>query len=131
MDITKFINKESHEEVLIGNFSDLAKKAKSKKELRILEMNLLKPKPIPIYTGLKTSGRSVFKKRSIIITFPDKIYLKKISRICRVNTYIENNTHDTNFLTELIKLLESGKVIWNKEKNKYYIKKKNGKLLRI
>ena len=131
MDITKFISKKSHEEVLIGNFSTLAKKVKSKRELRILEMNLLKPKPIPIYTGPKTSGRSSFKKKSILVTFPDKSYVKRISNICKVNTYIENNTYDINFLIELIKLLESKRIIWNKERNKYYIKKKNWELIKI
>lgn len=131
MDITKFIGKKSHEEVLTGNFATLAKKAKSKKELRILEMNLLKPKPIPIYTGPKTSGRSAFKKRSVLMTFPDTLYIEKMSNICRVNTYIENNTHDVDFLVELIRLLESKKIIWNKERKKYYLKKRNIKGKRL
>ncbi len=131
MDITKFISKKSHEEVLIGNFSTLAKKVKSKKELRILEMNLLKPKPIPIYTGQKTSGRSNFKKKSLLITFPDKSYIEKISNICKINTYIENNTYDIDFLIELIRLLESKRIIWNKERKKYYLKKKGKRLIKI
>ena len=130
-DITQFIKKRSHEESLIKKFISLSKKVKSKKELRELEMKLLRPKPIPKYMGQRTSGRSPFKKRSIIITFPNEGYIDKISKICRVGKYIENNTSDSGFIVEILNLFESGRLVWDKKKQKYYLKTRRGRMLRI
>jgi len=130
-DIIKFLRKKSQEEVILGNFEELSKNVKSKKELRLLEMNLLRPKPIPEYMGPKPTGLSDFKKQSLLLTFQDKKYVDRFSKFFRVNRYIENNTHNVEFFVELIRLFESGRLIWNEDKKKYYLRMKNKKLLKI
>jgi hypothetical protein len=106
-DITQLINKKSYE-----------------------ENHLLKPKPIPQYKGAK-SGVSDFKKRTVLFSFPDSECIQRLGKIVTVNAYIENNCHDISFLMELVRLVESGRVEWDKNKKRYYIKVGSGGMVRI
>lgn len=129
--ITKFIDKakRSHDESRGRHFEKLIK-GKSKEEIRKIEQALLKPKPIDSYKGPK-SGKSVFDKKSITITFPNGEYIKKLGKFMRVNTYMKNNTYDTGFLIELIELMEQGRLRWNKRQGCFYFKERVGRRIRL
>jgi hypothetical protein len=117
-DITKFISKKSHQQNLIDRFSTLVKSVKSKSEIRQLEMSLLRPRPFEKYKG-KRPGQTTFKKRCLLLTFNSPDTIKTWGKYFRVNTYLENNTYDLDFLIELFKLMDEGHVEWD-DKNKKY-----------
>jgi len=117
-DITKFIGSKSHQQNLIDRFRVLVKKAKTKPEIRELEMRLLRPKPIEKYKG-KRPGQTTFKKRCILLTFKSSKHITTWAKYFRVNTYVENNTYDLDFLIELFRLMEIGAISWNAKKNTY------------
>jgi hypothetical protein len=129
-DISTFVSKRSHEESLMDRFSKLVKKAKSKEEIRDLEMRLLRPKPIKQYSGPKV-GRNSFKERCLLVVFPKKSVIERIGKYFRINTYIENNTYDIDFLIELLNQMDSGRIEWNMKKKKYYLRLRTGKKIRI
>ena len=79
---------------------------KTKQEMRILEMHLLKPKPVPKYKG-KKSGRTDFQKRTLLLAFPNQTCIERLSKFFTVNSYMQNNRYDSDFLIELINLLEA------------------------
>lgn len=117
-DITQFVSRKSHEENLIARFTDLVRKTKTKKEIRMLEMSLLRPKPIGKYKG-QLPGKSLHAKRSIKLTFPSQQHIKIWAELFKVNTYVENNTYDIDFLIELFRLMKDGKVLWDKDKKRF------------
>lgn len=130
-DITKFVSKKSKQENLIDRFHELVKSAKTKEEIREIEMALLKPKPLPSY---KAGGKGLFtgfKKRSIRLTFNNGHIIKKWMNMFRVNTYLEFNTYEVDFITELFHLLETNRLTWDKKKKKYYLHTKDGRRLRL
>ena len=131
MGITKFIDKtkRSHDESRIGHFDKLIKD-KSDSEIRKIEQALLKPKPIDPYKGPK-SGKSSFDKRSITVTFPNGTYIKRVGRFMRVNTYIRNNTYDTAIPIEIMRLMETGRLRWNKKMKRFYFKEDIGRRIRL
>lgn len=105
-------------------------KGKSQKEIRKIEEALLKPQPIPKYIGPKT-GLTDFLKRTIEITF-DKIgYIERLSKFIKVGNYLKNNTYDTKWLVELIRLMEEGRLHWNRREGKYYFKEGVGRRTRL
>lgn len=117
-DITKFLGEKSQQDNLLEKFSELVKKTKTKKELRELEMRLLRPKPFQKYKG-KLPGKTTFKKRCLLLTFKSKKQIEIWARHFKVNTYIENNTYDVDFIIELFRLMDEGVVSWNPMKKKY------------
>lgn len=129
--ITEFIDKtkRTHDESREKHFENLIKD-KSTKEIRKIEQALLKPKSIDTYKGPK-SGKSGFEKRSITITFPNSEYIKKIGKFMRINTYMKNNTYDTKLLVEIIKLMEGGRLRWNKRQECFYFKERVGRRVRL
>jgi len=128
--ISNFVSKKSREENIIGHFSKICEKATTKKEVRQIEMRLLKPKPIQPYRGKKT-GLTAFQKKSLLLVFKTPKPIKELSKIIRINSYVNNNTYDTAFLLELINLINSGRIVWDDKKNKYYLNTKKGRRLRI
>jgi len=135
--ITKFISEKSREENILKHFENLCKKIRRKyskeerkKAVRETEMHILKPKPIERYEGA-SSGNSLFKQRSLLFVFKEPSQIERISRLFRVSTYVQNNTYDTDFLNEIIRLLESERLIWNSKKNRYYLKTKSGRKIRL
>jgi len=129
--ITKFIGKKdvSHDAMRAENFDDLIKD-RSKNETREIEQALLKPKPIPKYIGPKT-GPSPFLKRSIRVTFPNPECITRLGKFLRVNTYIQNNTYDVDMIMELVKLMEEGRLHWNKREKSFYFKERVGRRIRL
>lgn len=130
MDITYFINKKTGEENQLARFEDLFPKQKTKQDLRNLEMHLLKPKPIPIYKGKKV-GRTDFQKRTILFVFQNELQVKKLSQFFIVNTYIQNNIYDVEFLMEVIRLMEKKRIVWNGKRKKFYFIDKTGKKIKL
>jgi len=136
--ITKFVSGKSREEGIIKHFEELCRKIRkrkcsykeSKKAVRETEMHILKPKPIERYDGV-ASGNSLFKQRSILFVFKEPSQIERISRLFRVSTYVQNNTYDTDFLNEIIRLLESERLVWNNKKNRYYLITKSGRIIRL
>lgn len=130
MDIAKLITKKTGEDHQIERFEKASLSIKTKKELRILEMHLLKPKPVPVYKGDK-AGRTAFQKCSLMVLFPDKSYVERLSKFFTINTYVENNIYDIDFLIELINLMEKKRIKWNKLQKKFFMKSKTGKKIKL
>ena len=130
MDISTFVTKKKREMSLMKKFYSVAAKTKSKEELRELELQLLRPKPIQKYTG-PTVGRKDFAKRCIRLTFPKKEWIRRWMKMFRVNSYVEYNTWDIDFIMELLVKLESGRLIWSKKRKCYYLKTRDGRKVRI
>jgi len=128
-DITKFIGKKTHTEKKRFKFEKLIK-GKTKIEIRDIEMALLKPEPIKKYAGKKT-GPTAYKKRTLIITFPNKEWIARLGEFIKINTYLENNTYDIDFLLQLIKLMEKERVIFNKDKKQFYKINKKGVKIKL
>lgn len=129
--ITGFITRRgvSHDMIRAENFDKLIE-GKSETERREIEQTLLKPKPISKYIGPKT-GLSPFTKRSIMVTFPHKAHIEKLGRFIRINTYIQNNTYDVDMIIELTRLMEEGRLRWNKREGHFYFKEKVGRRIRL
>lgn len=117
-DITLFISKKSHEQGLIERFTELVKSAKNKTEIRELEMRLLRPRPIERYKG-KRPGQTTFKKRCMLLTFKSSDVVKTWAKYFRVNTYVENNTYDVDFLVELFRLMETEVLKWDPKTKRF------------
>lgn len=130
MDITKLINKRTGEENQIKKFEEMLSKTKTKKQRRDLEMHLLKPKPVPVYKGDR-AGRTLFQRRTILLSFPKESCIEQLGKFFTVNSYIQNNSYDTDFLIELIRLMGKKKIRWNKHAKKFFIKDKNGKSINL
>jgi len=128
--ITGFVSDKSRQESVLEHFNRLCKKAKSKKEIREIEMHVLRPEPIETYRG-KRAGASALKKRSVLFVFSEKKEVDRLARLFRVHTYISNNTHDIEFVTEALRLIEAKRLIWNKKKKRYHLKLKDGRKIRI
>ena len=111
-------------------FEKLSGKIKSKKELRVLELRLLQPKPIQKYKGPEI-GRTNFAKRCIRLTFPTPKWVDRFGELFRVSTFGEYNTWDIEFLMELFSKLESGRLTWDKKRKCYYLKTRDGRKLKI
>lgn len=129
-EITKFISKKSREESTIEHFNKIIEKAKSKQEIRKIEMKLLKPKPIESYRG-KKSGMSTFQKKSLVVVFKTPEPINDLSKIIKINQYISNNTYDTDIILELLRLIKTERIEWNVKKKKFYLKTMNGRRIRI
>ena len=129
-DITKFLGKTSREEDILKQFTKLVEKATSKIGIRELELRLLKPKPIPIYTGPKT-GRTNFKQRSLLLVFKSKTYIERFKKFVKINTYNTNNTYHVELFVELIRLLEDGRLEFSYDKNRFYVHSKADPKTRI
>lgn len=131
MGITEFITrrKVSHDTIRAENFDSLVKD-KSIEEVREIEQSLLKPKPISKYIGPK-SGPSPFIKRSIMVSFPHKEHIERLGKFLKVSTYIQNNTYDVDLIIELIRLMEEGRLHWNKRVKKFYFKEGVGRRIQL
>jgi len=130
-EITNLISnsKGSYEESKIKRFKQLIK-GKSEKEIRKIEQSLLKPIPIPKYRG-PTAQKSDIEKRTIEITFPSETYIKRFAQFIKINTYIKCNTYDTEKLIELLRLMEEGRIRWNKTQRCYFFKERVGRRIRL
>lgn len=126
MDISAYVTKKKREMSLMKKFNGLIKKEKDKRKIRELELRLLRPKPIQKYHG-PTSGRKDFVKRSIRLTFHKHEWILRWMKLFRVNSYVEYNTWDIDFIMELIVKLETGRLEWNAKKNCYYLVSRDGK----
>jgi len=128
--ITKFISDKSREKSIIEQFNLLLKKAKTVKEIREIEMRLLRPEPIRKYQGTK-AAISPFKRRSVLVVFPNEGHINRLAKFMRLSTYQGNNTHDVELFIELFSLLESGRIKWRPKKKKFYFKTKKGKEIKL
>ena len=117
MDISQFVKKQDRESERIKQFYDMIKTVKTKKEKRKIEMNLLIPAPIPVYNG-KKAGRSRFQQCSLRLVFQNKKQIERIAEFITVNTYVENNCHDTEIFLALFNLLENKKLMWDAKNKK-------------
>lgn len=129
-DIAQYLGKASRTADLISQFIKLVKNAKSKKEIRMLEHKLLKPKPIPPYHGPKT-GRTTFKQRSLLLVFKDKAFIERFKQFVKINTYNTNNTYHVELFVELLRLLEDGRLRYSDKDNRFYVHSKVNPKTRI
>lgn len=129
-DIVKLVAGKSREESVIGEFFRLAEKAKDKFQLRKLEEKLLKPKPIAPYKGAKTS-RTDFKKRTLMLALPNESHIQRWAKIIRVNQYKDNNTWDVDIFVELLNLLESGRLKFDRKEKKFKAVLRKGRKLTL
>lgn len=120
MEISQFVKKQDRETERIKQFYDIVKHVKTKQERRKIEMKLLKPTPIPVYIG-KKAGRSRFQKCSLRLVFKNSNLIKRLSKFITINTYVENNSFDTEMFISFVDMLESGEMIWDKENKKFIL----------
>jgi len=123
--ITEFIGggKKTLEADIVKRFAELIK-GKGKKEVRDIELSLLKPIPIPHYKGKRPSKLTDLNKRRVTIYFQNEKVLMRFSRFIKIQTYIENNIHEIGLLLELLKLLEGKKLIWSEKEGHFLMKTK-------
>lgn len=118
-----FVKKEIQKNLIL-QFLQLYEKHKGDKPfIRNLEMRLLRPAPLPEYK-LKAKPKSEDQKKSIIVRFAKSKYVENWGKHFKVNYYLKNNTHDTDFLIELFRLFDTGKLAWNSEDKKFYLNDK-------
>jgi len=130
-DISKFIGRKSQQESIIEKFTKLIE-GKSKEEIREIEMNLLKPEPIPFYNQKKDhKTNNPVHQKSITVTFSDVKYIDLWEKYFKISRNIKNNTYHVGFLIELFRLLEQGKLEYDEKKNRYYRKLSDGRLRRL
>lgn len=129
MDITTFVSKKSREQNVMAKFEKLIR-GKSDKEIREIEMQLLKPAPVPAYRGPKPV-RADFKRRSLRLAFPNKSAIKRWAKWIRISQYVENNTHDVAIFMELLKLLENDRLAWDPKKKRFYVLSRKGVRIRL
>lgn len=129
--ITKFLGGKdiSHDAMRAENFDKLVED-KTESEKRVIEQALLKPKPISKYIGPKT-GLSPFLKRTVEVTFPNPKCITRLGKFLRVSTYIQNNTYDVELIMELVRLMEDGRLRWNKREKRFYFKESIGRRIRL
>lgn len=96
---------------------------KGQDEQRKIEMALLRPEPIPQYTGPKPR-QSKFKSRTITLTFPNASDIKRLGSFVKINTYIDANTYDVGMFVEMMNLLEDDTLRWDPNKKSFYIEEK-------
>jgi len=120
MDISNFVKKQDRESERVKQFYALVKEVKTKEERRLIEMKLLKPVPLPAYIG-KKAGRSRFQKCSLRLVFKDPSIIKRLSKFITINTYIENNSFETEKFISFLCLLESGKIFWDEKKMQFIL----------
>lgn len=130
MDINLIISHKSGEENQLSRFEKLLPKTKTKQELRDLEMHLLKPAPIPPYKG-KPAGQTNFQKRTVLFTFPHHSHIERLKHFFTINTYIQTNTYDVDFIIELIRLMEIGRIKWNPNSKRFFAIKESGQKIRL
>lgn len=130
-DIRKLFGKKSHTENLFDHFMEIFKAHRGDKEkIRKAEMSLLRPAPIKKFKGPKVERRD-FMLRSIRVTLPSHEDIIRWGNHFRVNTYIENNTYDIDFLMFIFKKMEEGRLTWDKENKGFTLHLKNGRRLSI
>lgn len=117
-DILKLVAGKTREQATIDEFFRLAEKITDKFELRTLEQSLLKPKPIAKYKG-QDQGRTNFKMKSLMITFPNKKVIGRWAKFIRVNQYKENNTWDSELFMCFLEALEKGRLKYKDKKLKF------------
>ena len=119
MNIFKKI-KENRNKNTINIFYEKKKHVKSKRDLRNLEMALLKPEPIPKYRGKKT-GMSRYQQHSLNLCFPDKNHIQCLGKYMKIYPFLGNNSFDTDILISLLNLLEHKKLLWDSNKKELKI----------
>jgi len=125
-DITKFVGKGiSRETATREEFFRLVDKAIDKWELRKLEEALLKPTPIPPYKGTET-GRTEFKKRTLMLAFPSSKYIDRWSKLIRINQYKDNNSWDVEVFELFLLALETGRVVYDRKGKRLRFKTRKG-----
>jgi len=129
-DITKFLGNKSREDVTIEEFFRLVDKCKDKFELRKLEQALLKPSPLAPYKGGEI-GRTAFKKKTLTLTFPNEKVIQRWMKFIRISQYKEYNTWDVEVFMLFLELLESGRLIYKREKKKLILKTKSGRKIHL
>ena len=122
MEISQFVKKIDRESERIEQFYEMLKTIKTKEEKRKIEMGLLAPAPIPVYNG-KKAGRSRFQQCSLRLVFHNKKQIERMAQFVTINTYVENNCHDTDIFLALFNLLEEKKLKWDAKNKKLTLNK--------
>jgi len=124
MDILKSIGKKKSKEFdVMKRFAKLIE-GKTKEEIRKIEYSLLKPETLPPYMG-KTTAQTEHQKRTVAFTFKTQKDVQKLSSHFQVLTYQGNNLHKTDWLMEIVRLLDIGAMEWREETKSFHILNKN------
>ncbi len=100
-------------------FTKLKKKKKTKEEVRKLEQNLLKPAPLPPYTGKDPDPKDDIEKRAVKIYFGSKKLYKLFTEHFKTTTYIENSCYEIDMLIAFLRAIKKGRLIYDKEKKRF------------
>lgn len=126
-DISKFIGKKTQQQCKMERFLEMIE-GKSKEEIREIEIMLLRPTTIPFYNEKKDKKvANAIQQKSITVFFPSPKYIDLWEKHFKISRNIKNNTYHVDFLIELFRLLEIGKLEYDKAKGNYYVKTKSGR----
>jgi len=115
--IRDFVGKRNKGESRTELFQKLSK-GKSKKEIRKLESEMLKPEHLPPYTGQGAGRHCDIDKLTLKIVFPDEESFKLWKQHFRVSTYIEQSTVNIDKLIAFLCALDKGTIKYDKKKKK-------------
>lgn len=116
--IRKFL-KGSKEKAKSKKYSDLSKN-RSEEDKREIELALLKPDKIPSYTG-PTPIKNSLDKLTVKIILPDEKSMSLLRKYFKVGTFVEQSINNISLLLELLRLLESGKLEFDKHEKRLRI----------
>lgn len=117
MGLTKFLGVKNTQEKMMEVFEKKAKN-KPKTEVRDLERKLLKPEPIPVYAD-ELSKFNIKKEHAFKIVLGSAEEVDLIKKYFYVSYYVEPSIGDMSLLIDLLKALESGKIIYDKKERKF------------
>jgi len=129
--IDEFFNKKIiNNKFIIKRFMKLIMN-KTKEQIREIEIQLLKPEPIPFYNYKKDKRQNAIDKKTISLILPDVKYLDLWSRHFRISKHIKNNSYDTAFIVKILQLIDKNRIQFDSSRNEYYLISKNNRKIKI
>lgn len=91
---------------------------KSKEEVRKLEMEMLEPEPLPMYTGeeIRYIANS---ELSVRFVFKNEEEMELFGKYVPIATYLERSVTDIRIILDLFRSMESGKITYDKKTGKF------------
>ena len=93
----------------------------SEQKKRKIEKSFFRPNKLQPYTGKKPKPNLGLAGQTVKIVFGSVSALDRFKKFFTVNKYIEPSTHDIGLLHALFDKLESGELIYDKEKSQLII----------
>lgn len=93
---------------------------KPKEEVRILEMEMLEPEPIPEYVG-EVIRYVMNSEHTVKFVFKNQEEMDFFGRFISIATYQENSITDIKIILDLFRAIDAGEILYNKSNGKFLI----------